>query len=146
VGSIRVQLELAKGFVHQLEMARDRRALVQHEESLQQQLKLKSVGLSSLQRTIAQQQSRIHWLSEGDASTRFFHQYAKYRRRRNTIRSVVCDDTTYVDEEGKAFFNFFDGIMGMHAARSLQLNLHALDLPRSNLAELSERFTEEEVL
>jgi hypothetical protein len=53
VGSIKVQLEIAKEVVLRLEMAQDRRVLSCQEESLRQELKMKSLGLSSLQWTIA---------------------------------------------------------------------------------------------
>jgi hypothetical protein len=59
VGNVRLQLEIAKEVVARLEMARDRRFLVAHEESLRQRLKLKSLALSSLQHTIACQESRL---------------------------------------------------------------------------------------
>jgi hypothetical protein len=48
IGNVRVQLELPKEVVHRLEMARDRRVLLAHEEALRQLLKLKSLGLPSL--------------------------------------------------------------------------------------------------
>jgi hypothetical protein len=64
-------LEVAKELFHRLEMARDRRMLDVHEEFLRQKLKLKSLGLSSLQRTIERHESRLLWLKEGDASTNF---------------------------------------------------------------------------
>jgi hypothetical protein len=48
VGSIGIQVEISKEVVLRLEMARDRRALSSHEEHLRQELKLKSLGLSSL--------------------------------------------------------------------------------------------------
>jgi hypothetical protein len=48
VGNVRSQLEIAKEVVRRLEMARDRRQLVDFEESLRQRLKVKSLGLASL--------------------------------------------------------------------------------------------------
>jgi hypothetical protein len=45
VGNIQMQLEIPKEVVHQLEMARDHRDLIRQEESLRQELKLKSLGL-----------------------------------------------------------------------------------------------------
>jgi hypothetical protein len=47
-------------------------ALSSHEELLRQELKLKSLGLSFLQRTIAMQKSRLLWLSEGKLPRSFF--------------------------------------------------------------------------
>lgn len=59
VGSIRMQLEMAKDLIRQLEIAGDHRALAAHEANLRRRLKLKSLGLSSLQRSIARQESRL---------------------------------------------------------------------------------------
>jgi hypothetical protein len=42
-------LKVAREVVFQLEQARDRRPLAGYEESLHQRIKLKSLGLSSLQ-------------------------------------------------------------------------------------------------
>jgi hypothetical protein len=53
IGSIGVQLEICKEVVVKLEAARDTHQLAAHEESLHCEMKLKSLGLSSLQRTIA---------------------------------------------------------------------------------------------
>jgi hypothetical protein len=76
VGNEHQQLEIAKEVVHQLEMARDCHPLAQFEEALGQFFECKALGLASLQRTIAWQESRVLWLSKGDASMRFFHSYA----------------------------------------------------------------------
>jgi hypothetical protein len=53
IGSIWMQLELAREVLHQLEIARDHRLLAPHEDKLQGSMKLKTLGLSSLQRMIA---------------------------------------------------------------------------------------------
>jgi hypothetical protein len=51
---IHLQLELAKEIVLQLESARNHRDLSSMEESLRQDLKMKSLGLALLWRTIVQ--------------------------------------------------------------------------------------------
>jgi hypothetical protein len=79
IGNIRMQLELAKEVVLRLEIARDRCVLSGLEESLRQELKLKSLGLASLRHTITQQESHLLWLKEGDAPTQFFHAHANVR-------------------------------------------------------------------
>jgi hypothetical protein len=65
ISNIRMQLEVAKEVVYRMEMAQDRRVLATHEADLRRFLKLKALALSSLQRTLARQESRILWLREG---------------------------------------------------------------------------------
>jgi hypothetical protein len=81
IGSDRMQLEIGKELLHQLEMARDQRVLAPHEESLRQLVKLKSLGLMSHRSSIARQEARLLWSREGDASTTFFHAHTNSRRR-----------------------------------------------------------------
>jgi hypothetical protein len=57
IGNIRVQLKVAKEVMAKLEAARDHRQLAEHEEDLRCEMKLKTWGLSSLERTIARQES-----------------------------------------------------------------------------------------
>ena len=52
-------------------MAQDHRALSWEEVWLRKEPKKKILGLASLQHTIARQQSRVLWISEGDANTSF---------------------------------------------------------------------------
>jgi hypothetical protein len=114
IGNIRTQLEIAKEVIATLEAARDHHLLAAHEESLHCEMKLKSLGHSSLQRSIARQESRVLWLSEGDAPTRFFHVQASVRHCRQFIRSLEHDGQTLASEESKvaAIFDYFDSIMG----------------------------------
>jgi hypothetical protein len=66
IGNIRTHLEVAKEVLAKLEAARDSHQLSSLEESLHCEMKLNTLGLSSLQRTIARQESQVLWLSEGD--------------------------------------------------------------------------------
>jgi hypothetical protein len=54
-----------------LESASDQWQLATHETMLRRELKLKTLGLSSLQWTITRQESRILCIREGDAPTAF---------------------------------------------------------------------------
>jgi hypothetical protein len=89
----------------------------------------------------------VLWLREGDVPTKNFHVYANAQCRRNFIRSVNIGNQVVVSEPQKAqaFFNFYDGFMGEPAPRSCAIDLDQLDLPRLDLSQLSECFTEEEV-
>ena len=72
VGSVRLQLAIAKELVYRIDLAQDFRILVPHELVLRRKAKLCSLGLASLQRTLTRQHSRITYLAEGDANTNFF--------------------------------------------------------------------------
>jgi hypothetical protein len=49
---------------------------------LRKDMKCKCLGLASLATTIARQRSRMMFLAEGDANTRFFHLQACHRSRK----------------------------------------------------------------
>jgi len=57
--------------------------------------------LASLERTIARLRSRVLYLKEGDANTSFFHQQARYRKKKNFIAKLQVGDQTVVDQEDK---------------------------------------------
>jgi hypothetical protein len=138
----------AREVLHQLEIAHDHRLLAPHEDELRGSMKLKTLELSSLQQTIARQESRLLWLSEGDTLTNFFHVQANARHRCKHIRSLVHNDQVLWDEDSKAeaAFHFFNEILSTPVERQHTLRLDALDLSPLNLADLDERFTEAEVL
>lgn len=88
-------------------MAGDRRQLATHEAALRRRLKLKALGLSSLQRMITRQESCLLWLSEGDTPTRFFHLHATSHSRKNFIKTLTTYDGSIVSsEEEKASVAF----------------------------------------
>jgi hypothetical protein len=53
-----------------------------------------------MERTIARLRSRIKYLKEGDANTKFFHMHARFRKKRNFI--------SYLEEEGSVVTNHED--------------------------------------
>jgi hypothetical protein len=146
VGSIRMQLAITKEVVLCLESAYDRRQLAMHEEELRRALKLKALRLASLQRTVARQESRILWLREGEAPTKFFHVYMSARGRKKRIRQLVHDDQTLGSEEGKAEAAYsFANLLGMAATRTNTIDLDTIGMPSQDLGHLCQRFTEDEV-
>jgi len=48
-------------------------------------------SLSRLNTSICWQQSRVQWLRDGDANSKFFHSLMSYRRRHNALCSIVVD-------------------------------------------------------
>jgi hypothetical protein len=123
------------------------RQLLPDERALRRLLKKKLLGLASLERTIARQRSRILWLREGDACTRFFHLHASHRRWKNFIGHLLVDDVRVVEhvDKAEAVDSFFDNLLGSTTDRSFSLDLEYLGLPSFNLQHIDGVFTEEEV-
>jgi hypothetical protein len=85
IGNNKKQILLANELILRLDVAMESRALSVEERGFRRLLKRKLLGLASLERTIARQRSRITWLAEGDACTKFFHLHANHRRWKNFI-------------------------------------------------------------
>jgi len=81
VGSVRLQLAIAREVILRLDGEEEQRVLADWELELRRLLKVRVLGLASLARTISRQRSRALYLAEGDANTRFFHLQACHRRR-----------------------------------------------------------------
>ena len=147
VGNVQLQLAIAKELVLRFDCAQEHRALAPYELALRHKAKLNCLGLASLQRTIVRQRSRITYLAEGDANTKFFHLQACHRSRKNYIESVRVGDARLVREEEKAeaFFKHFDDLLGTECTRTAQLDFNFLGLPTIDTSLLDVCFTEEEV-
>jgi hypothetical protein len=101
VGSIRLQLAVARVVIQELDFAQEHRPLSQDELALRRELKSKTLGLASLNRTMARQRARTRFLKEGDACTRFFHLQACHRRRKNFLAAVQHNGQTFTEDEAK---------------------------------------------
>jgi hypothetical protein len=73
IGSIRLQLAMVREVILAFDKQMELRQLLPWERQLRQELKIRVLGLASLLRTIARQRSRVLFLKEGDANTRFYH-------------------------------------------------------------------------
>lgn len=73
VGSVRHQLVMARELIAQLDVAQESRELTDAKRAFRTELKCRSLGLASLSRTLARHRSRVRFLGEGDANTKFFH-------------------------------------------------------------------------
>jgi hypothetical protein len=60
------------------------------------------------------QRSRITYLAEGDANTKFFHLQACHRCRKSHIASLKVDDVLVMHDDAKtqAVFEHFNDILG----------------------------------
>lgn len=146
VGSVRLQLMMSREIVAQLDAAQDLRALSDGEQALRRELKMLSLGLSSMARTISRQRSRIRFLEEGDANTKFFHLQACHRNRKAFIPSLQHDGQVFSDEEAKAdhIFAYYNGILGTQFNRLHGIVLDEL-LPQLDLQSLDSCFSEAEI-
>lgn len=148
IGNIKLQIGIALEVIQRLDVAAESRVLSSSEIALRRLLKKKLLGLSSLERSIARQRSRLLWLRDGDASTQFFHLHASHRRRRNMITTLKCGDRILSghDEIAEAADTYYTEVLGNAPAREYGLNLAELGLPVRDLTHLDMLFSAEEVL
>jgi hypothetical protein len=97
---------------------------------------------------MARLRSRITWLGEGDANTKFFHIHARHHNRRNFVAKLTDGGhiLTGHSEKAAAVDLFYKNLIGQDRQRDVTIDLAALGLPRYNLAALDSPFTEQEVL
>ena len=147
IGQIKLQLLVAKEVVFQFDRAQDRRQLSPEEHQLRKEMKCKCLGLASLERTITRLRSRITYLREGDANTKFFHLHSSYRTKRKFI-SKLEDGTSLAlahDEKANLLHQHFSANLGAVPERSSTIDLQALGVQAANLQHLEYPFSEEEV-
>jgi hypothetical protein len=147
VGHVDSQLSLAREVLHRMEIAQDMRLLTPLEVDLKNRLKKHSLALASFKRTIARSRSRIQWLKEGDANTRFFHLHARHRKKKNSIGKLVSDAGICTDHDDKErlIHHFYNGLLGTAGNRELTIDLQALEMPTHDLTCLEVPFAEKEV-
>jgi hypothetical protein len=147
VGSVKLQLMIAREVVYRLDVAMESRQLTADERALRAKLKLSYLGLASLEHTMARQRAKVRWLSEGDANTAFFHQHASYRRQKNVIHSLQVNGAVVVDHAAmaEATYDHFQALLGTAADREFSLDLDFLGRHAEDLSDLDAPFSEEEV-
>jgi hypothetical protein len=103
--------------------------------------------LASLACSIARHRSRLTFLCDGDANTRFFHLQACHRGRKNFIDQLNHQNCDVVEEDQKAQIGFdhFDAILSSYENCSVQLDFELLNMSHINLSSVTRCFLEEEV-
>jgi hypothetical protein len=147
VGNVNSQLGLAREVLHRLEVAQDSRLLSTEEVWLLQKLKQHCLVLASLERTVARLRSRLHYLRDGDANTKFFHLQARLRKKRNFISYLECEGRTVASHEEiqEVLDDFFYNLLGSNVQRPFSLNLIACHRDAIDLSSLEAPFSEKEV-
>jgi hypothetical protein len=144
---IRLQFHIATEIVLRLDVAQDHRPLSPSEAALRKLLKPRIVGLAAVERARRRQASRITWLKEGDADTRFFHLKANARRRKNHIHTLQSDTTVHTthDEKSELLHSHFSSILGSISERDATINWSAVRRPDVTLDSLDLPFTAAEI-
>jgi AAA15 family ATPase/GTPase len=115
--------------IHQLEIAQDGRILSVFERWLLNKLKKHALALASTKRTIARLRSRISWLKEGDANSKLFHSFARYRKK-NIISKLIVGNQVLTAHNDKAATvdQFYLDLIGASKDKNISINLEALKL------------------
>ena len=132
-GNIKLRIAMANVLILRFEVAQERRQLTAEELWLLKSLKLVVLGLSSVERTIARQRSRVRWLQEGDANTKLFHAFPTVR-----LGEELCTDQAAKED---AFFGAYRDLLGVIRNREHALNLENLGLLPIELEGLDCLFT-----
>jgi hypothetical protein len=137
----------ARELILQLDIAQEERGLRDEEARLRKRMKMRCLGLSSLEWTMARQCSTVRQLREGDAKTAYFHLIARGRKRCNYIASLTVDGSTMADHTAmeEALHHHFAGVFGAPAEAHTSLNFQALGIQAVDLSDLEAEFSEEEV-
>ncbi|WVZ69147.1 LOW QUALITY PROTEIN: hypothetical protein U9M48_017983 [Paspalum notatum var. saurae] len=143
IGSVRLQLAMARELIFQFDSAEEVRDLLPHEIAFRGQLKLRCLGLASMARTIARQRSRLLFLETGDANMKFFHLQACHKSRKSFIPELRVDGSQVLDPDrmAEALYNHYNIVLGQSFLRG-----HRLDFGLGSLLRgLDHCFTEEEI-
>jgi hypothetical protein len=76
----------------------------------EQKIEQRIVELSFCEEVMWRQRARVQWLKEGDKNTKFFHQKASNRKKKNCITRLVkddgtvCDNSPALEQHAKEFF------------------------------------------
>ncbi|KAF3787115.1 Transposon TX1 uncharacterized protein [Nymphaea thermarum] len=96
---LRVQIEVKKGNLNAIQKETEYREQLSH--------------ILLMEEIYWRQKSRIKWLKDGDANTKFFHESVKSKRRRNKINAITVDGRKLEEEEDirKAFHDHLSHLL-----------------------------------
>jgi hypothetical protein len=117
------------------------------ERTLHADLKRRVKGLAALERSRKRQASRINYLREGDANTKFFHLRVNARKRKNFIMRLKHNNgwsTTHEDKE-KLILDHFSQALGRPPPRLLDFNWAVLNPIVHSLEDLGLPFSISEI-
>jgi mannosylglycoprotein endo-beta-mannosidase len=147
IGNLKLQIALANMIIHHFDVAQETRALSPEEWWLRKTLKHAILALSSLERTMARQRSRLRWLKDGDANTKLFHAVANGRHTKNFIPAIRHEGVLITDQKHieDIFSDYYNGLLGAIQNREHTMDLQLLGVQEHDLSELADIFSEEEI-
>ncbi|XP_024636355.1 uncharacterized protein [Medicago truncatula] len=105
-------------------------------------------SLSRLNTSICWKQSRVQWLRDGDANSKFFHSVLSRRRRHNALSSILVDDVVVEGVEpirNAVFTHFAKHFQEVSANRPTVSNLPFRSLSVAEGVSLIKPFSVDEV-
>nr|AAT01390.1 hypothetical protein [Oryza sativa Japonica Group] len=87
-GQSKLQFAMVQELIYRLDVALETRTLTAEEHQFRKDLKIRILGLAAVEKARKKQASRVKWLKEGDANTRFFYIKMNARRRKNSF--IAC--------------------------------------------------------
>lgn len=152
IGSVRVQLALAREITLRPDCAQENRQLTTEEAVLRKDMKFTCLGLASLARSLGVGPSLGNapgWRTWRRATPTpdFFHLQACRRARKSHIMSLRVHDTELVRNEdmATAVFEHFNNIMGTPFQRVGSIDLETIRLQTHDLTMLDGCFSEFEI-
>lgn len=96
-GNLDAKIQEAKDEIHKMDLKGESEVLTEEETNLRRICVSKVHTFNFRKCSLLWQQSRMQWLKEGDANSKFFHQCIKKRRKVNEILGLNFDGS-FVEE------------------------------------------------
>ena len=139
---------MAQEVILRFDIAQESRSLSDAEYRLRANLKKRILGWAAIEKARRRQSSRVTYLREGDANTKFFHLKANARRRKNFIQRLKNGPGWAVSHQDKQTIvvDHFSNAMARPHERTRDFNWDALQLQNPYLTSLDDPFSEQEIL
>lgn len=147
IGNNKLLLCATSKLIGILDAVQEHRPLSELEIKLRQDLKLRYLGMTAIEKLRAKQRSRLAHIHAANAQSKLFFLHANGRKRKNHIQFLNSDQGllhTHVDKQNH-IFEHFSMQFGQPVPRTHTLDWNLLDLQWLQLSSAEDVFEEEEV-